>query len=267
MKGDARRTFIERAGALGCELALDDFGTGFGGFGYLKNLPVDYLKIDVEFVRDVRTNEASRHVVQAVVGLAAAFGQRTVAEGVEDDRTLQMIREMGVDLAQGYGIGRAGRRRHALRGDLTGLSEARGRAPESRYVAPRTRRGRWRYRPNMNPVQTVVLVRGSGDVGSAVAHLLFAQGSSVVIHDIALPAAPRRGMAFSDAIFEGCLRAGRRPCAARRSGRSRRARTARRCWSRRRELTAVLGAVCPPCSSTRGCVSARSPSASVTSRR
>lgn len=101
-------TFIERAGALGCELALDDFGTGFGGFGYLKNLPVDYLKIDVEFVRDVRTNVASRHVVQAVVGLAAAFGQRTVAEGVEDDPTLQVIREMGVDLAQGYGIGRAG---------------------------------------------------------------------------------------------------------------------------------------------------------------
>jgi PAS domain S-box-containing protein len=101
-------TFIERVGALGCELALDDFGTGFGGFGYLKNLPVDYLKIDVEFVRDVRTNVASRHVVQAVVGLAAAFGQRTVAEGVEDDLTLQMIRAMGVDLAQGYGIGRAG---------------------------------------------------------------------------------------------------------------------------------------------------------------
>jgi EAL domain-containing protein (putative c-di-GMP-specific phosphodiesterase class I) len=100
--------FIERAGALGCELALDDFGTGFGGFGYLKSLSVDYLKIDVEFVRDVRTNVASRHVVQAVVGLAAAFGQRTVAEGVEDEPTLQMIREMGVDLAQGYGIGAAG---------------------------------------------------------------------------------------------------------------------------------------------------------------
>lgn len=98
--------FIERVGALGCELALDDFGTGFGGFGYLKNLPVDYLKIDVEFVRDLRTNVASRHVVQAVVGLAAAFGLRTVAEGVEDEETLDLIRDMGVDRAQGYGIGR-----------------------------------------------------------------------------------------------------------------------------------------------------------------
>jgi PAS domain S-box-containing protein len=99
-------TFIERVGALGCEVALDDFGTGFGGFGYLKSLPVDYLKIDVEFVRDLQTNLASRHVVQAVVGLAAAFGHRTVAEGVEDDGTLEVIRAMGVDLAQGYGIGR-----------------------------------------------------------------------------------------------------------------------------------------------------------------
>lgn len=100
------RTFIERIAALGCELALDDFGTGFGGFAYLKRLPVDYLKIDVEFVRDIRTNAASRHVVEAVVSLAAAFGQRTVAEGVEDPETLAMIRAMGVDLAQGYGVGR-----------------------------------------------------------------------------------------------------------------------------------------------------------------
>jgi len=99
-------SFIERVGALGCELSLDDFGTGFGGFGYLKSLPVDYLKIDVEFVRDLRTSMASRHVVQAVVGLAAAFGHRTVAEGVEDEQTLETIRDMGVDLAQGYGIGR-----------------------------------------------------------------------------------------------------------------------------------------------------------------
>jgi PAS domain S-box-containing protein len=100
------RMFIERVGALGCELALDDFGTGFCGFGYLKSLPVHYLKIDVEFVRDLRTNQASGHVVEAIVGLAKAFGYRTVAEGVEDEFTLGMIRTMGVDLAQGYVIGR-----------------------------------------------------------------------------------------------------------------------------------------------------------------
>jgi PAS domain S-box-containing protein len=100
------RMFIERVGALGCELALDDFGTGFCGFGYLKSLSVHYLKIDVEFVRDLRTNQASRHVVQAIVGLAKAFGYRTVAEGVEDGPTLEMVQTMGVDLAQGYVIGR-----------------------------------------------------------------------------------------------------------------------------------------------------------------
>jgi len=97
--------FVQRAQALGCEFALDDFGTGFGGFSYLKNLPVAFLKIDIEFVRDLRTNLASRHVVQAVVGLAGSFGYRTVAEGVEDDVTLNLVREMGVDYAQGYEIG------------------------------------------------------------------------------------------------------------------------------------------------------------------
>jgi diguanylate cyclase (GGDEF)-like protein/PAS domain S-box-containing protein len=100
------RSFIERVRALGCEFALDDFGTGFGGFSYLKRLPVDYLKIDVEFVRDVCTDSASRKVVEAVIGLAKAFGQRTVAEGVEDEATLTTIRNLGVDYAQGYGIGR-----------------------------------------------------------------------------------------------------------------------------------------------------------------
>ncbi|HVF79783.1 MAG TPA: EAL domain-containing protein [Solirubrobacteraceae bacterium] len=99
------RTFVQRVRAMGCEVALDDFGTGFGGFGYLKRLPVDYLKIDIEFVRDLCTSAASQHVVKAVVGLAQAFGQRTIAEGVEDDQTLEMVRAMGVDYAQGFGIG------------------------------------------------------------------------------------------------------------------------------------------------------------------
>jgi PAS domain S-box-containing protein len=103
---DIAATFIERMAALGCKFALDDFGTGFGGFSYLKRLPVDFLKIDVEFVRDIATNVASRHVVDAVVGLARAFGQKTVAEGVEDDETLRIVKALGVDYGQGYGIGR-----------------------------------------------------------------------------------------------------------------------------------------------------------------
>jgi PAS domain S-box-containing protein len=95
-----------RLATLGCKLALDDFGTGFGSFTYLKHLHVDCLKIDVDFVRDLRGNASSRHVVRSVVDLARRFGLQTVAEGVEDQETLDLVRELGVDLAQGYFIGR-----------------------------------------------------------------------------------------------------------------------------------------------------------------
>jgi EAL domain-containing protein (putative c-di-GMP-specific phosphodiesterase class I) len=98
--------FVEQIKALGARVALDDFGTGYGGFRYLKHLPVDYLKIDIEFVSDLVTNKASQHVVAAVVSLAAGFGLETVAEGVEDDETLELLREMGVHRVQGFGIGR-----------------------------------------------------------------------------------------------------------------------------------------------------------------
>lgn len=104
----AARAFAERLRTLGCKLALDDFGTGYGGFTYLKQLPIDYLKIDIEFVRDLTTNPGSRHVVEAVVALAAGFGLRTVAEGVEDAETYALLRELGVDFAQGYHIARPG---------------------------------------------------------------------------------------------------------------------------------------------------------------
>lgn len=102
----AARAFVQGLHTLGCQIALDDFGTGYGGFSYLKQLPVDFLKIDLEFVRDLRTNEASRSVVQAIVGLAVGFGLKTVAEGVEDRATLVLLGEFGVDYAQGFHIGR-----------------------------------------------------------------------------------------------------------------------------------------------------------------
>jgi PAS domain S-box-containing protein len=106
--GPAAEAFIHGVKALGCLLALDDFGTGYGGFTYLKRLPVDYLKIDIEFVRDLVTNEASQHVVRALVSLARGFGQLTVAEGAEDEATLQLLRDLGVDYVQGYGVARPG---------------------------------------------------------------------------------------------------------------------------------------------------------------
>ena len=91
---------------IGCGLALDDFGTGFGGFTYLKRLPVSQIKIDTEFVRDLATNTANRHVVRAIVSLARAFGLQTVAEGVEGEDSLAFLRAEKVDYAQGYHLGR-----------------------------------------------------------------------------------------------------------------------------------------------------------------
>jgi PAS domain S-box-containing protein len=103
---DAGEAFAHGLAAIGCGLALDDFGTGFGGFTYLKRLPVSHLKIDAEFTRDLLTNPSNRHVIQAIVSLSRAFGVRTTAEGVEDGETLEALRAEGVDFAQGYHLGR-----------------------------------------------------------------------------------------------------------------------------------------------------------------
>jgi PAS domain S-box-containing protein len=102
----AGRAFAERVRELGCRLALDDFGTGFSSLQYLKHLPADHLKIDIDFVRDLTSNETDARVVRGIVALAREFNQTTIAEGVEDEETLLMLRDMGVDLAQGYLFGR-----------------------------------------------------------------------------------------------------------------------------------------------------------------
>jgi diguanylate cyclase (GGDEF)-like protein/PAS domain S-box-containing protein len=99
------RAFAERVQRLGCGLALDDFGTGFGSFIYLKHLPVSELKIDMEFVRHVSQSRADRRLVESIVMIAQALGVRTVAEGVEDDATLALLRRYGVDFAQGWHLG------------------------------------------------------------------------------------------------------------------------------------------------------------------
>jgi PAS domain S-box-containing protein len=91
---------------IGCQLALDDFGTGFGSFTYLKRLPFTYLKVDVDFVRDLATNRDNQHLVRAIVGLARDFGYQTIAEGVEDAETLALVKEYGVNFAQGFHLGR-----------------------------------------------------------------------------------------------------------------------------------------------------------------
>jgi diguanylate cyclase (GGDEF)-like protein/PAS domain S-box-containing protein len=103
---DAAREFVERLHAVGCGVALDDFGTGYGSLTYLKQMRVDHLKLDIQFVRDVVESEASRHVIQAVIALARDFNVQTVGEGVEDAQTLELLRELGVDFAQGFHLAR-----------------------------------------------------------------------------------------------------------------------------------------------------------------
>jgi diguanylate cyclase (GGDEF)-like protein/PAS domain S-box-containing protein len=100
------RRFAERMVALGCSFALDDFGTGYGSFTYLKHFPAKYLKIDIEFVRDLLHSQRDRSVVSAIVALAAGFGQQTIAEGVEDQETASVLRDLGVTFGQGYLFGR-----------------------------------------------------------------------------------------------------------------------------------------------------------------
>jgi PAS domain S-box-containing protein len=98
--------FAQSLADMGCGLAIDDFGTGFGSLVYLKKLPITQLKIDIEFVRDLAINQANRDVVEAIVRLARAFNVCTVAEGIEDDPTLQCLRAAGVDFGQGFYLGR-----------------------------------------------------------------------------------------------------------------------------------------------------------------
>jgi PAS domain S-box-containing protein len=98
--------FVHELRELGCEIALDDFGIGYGGFAYLKRLPITVLKIDIEFVRDLVENAQNQHVVKAIVNLAQGFGRQTIAEGVETEATLELLEEYGVDYAQGFAIGR-----------------------------------------------------------------------------------------------------------------------------------------------------------------
>jgi len=98
--------FAERLTKLGCQLALDDFGTGFGSLTHLRLLPVRYLKIDTSFVREVARNREDQAMIRGIVAIARELDVLTVAEGIEDATTLELITEYGVDYAQGFHIGR-----------------------------------------------------------------------------------------------------------------------------------------------------------------
>jgi diguanylate cyclase (GGDEF)-like protein len=99
------RTFAEALQELGCDVALDDFGTGFGSFSYLKHLPSRYLKIDMEFVRDVASNATDQQVVKSITDVGHSLDKLIIAEGVENRATLNALRGYGVDYAQGFYLG------------------------------------------------------------------------------------------------------------------------------------------------------------------
>ncbi|MBR1216436.1 EAL domain-containing protein [Bradyrhizobium sp. U87765 SZCCT0131] len=122
---DSANRFIGLMKQLGCRFALDDFGSGMSSFAYLKHLPVDYLKIDGSFVRDMLDDPIDRAIIEMINRIGKVMGKRTIAEFVENDATLQALRAIGVDYAQGYGIGRP---------------EPFERLAEPRHIAPRGQR-------------------------------------------------------------------------------------------------------------------------------
>ena len=91
---------------LGCEFAIDDFGAGFASFYYLKHLAFDYLKIDGEFIQDLPANATNQLLVRALVEIAKGLGKHTIAEFVTDQATLDLLRTLDVDYAQGFHVAR-----------------------------------------------------------------------------------------------------------------------------------------------------------------
>jgi len=97
--------FIQSLKSIGCQFALDDFGSGFCSFTYLKNLPVDKLKIDGAFIQNMAKEPVDQAMVRSMNEIAHALGKMTIAEFVEDEQTFHLLREMGVDYVQGNFLG------------------------------------------------------------------------------------------------------------------------------------------------------------------
>jgi diguanylate cyclase (GGDEF)-like protein len=103
---EAATGFADRLVDFGCQVAIDDYGAGFGPFHYLKRIPFDLIKIDGSFIEDMPRSDADQLTVKAIVQIARGLGKETIAECVQDDTTTEMLREYGVDMAQGFHLGR-----------------------------------------------------------------------------------------------------------------------------------------------------------------
>ncbi|MBK1722842.1 DUF1631 family protein [Thiocystis violacea] len=101
---DQAAIILDDIKALGCKVALDDFGAGMSSYSYLKRLPVDYVKIDGSFVKDILVNPHDREIVKSFNEIAHFMGKKTIAEYVENQEILELLRDIGVDFAQGYAI-------------------------------------------------------------------------------------------------------------------------------------------------------------------
>jgi diguanylate cyclase (GGDEF)-like protein len=115
--------FIKRLGSLGCRFSLDDFGSGFSSFYYLKQLPIDGLKIDGAFIQSLPTSEKDQHLVRAIVELSRGLGTQVTAEFVESAEILTLLKDYQVDCAQGYYIGVPGPVEEVLAADASPTAE------------------------------------------------------------------------------------------------------------------------------------------------
>jgi len=104
--GDVLPERLQGVRDRGIGLAIDDFGKGYSSLTYLKDIPANEVKVDRRFVSTISTDAKDRHIVKAIVDLASAFGMQVVAEGVDSDESLRIVRKLGCQLAQGFFIAR-----------------------------------------------------------------------------------------------------------------------------------------------------------------
>ncbi|MFV1997142.1 MAG: EAL domain-containing protein [Acidiferrobacterales bacterium] len=102
---DRASSLIQSLRNVGCQFALDDFGTGFSSYGYIKNLPIDFIKISGSFIEGIKKDKVDQAMVRSIVQVAQALGKQTVAEYIEDKTTLKMLQKMGIDYFQGMYFG------------------------------------------------------------------------------------------------------------------------------------------------------------------
>lgn len=114
------RKFINTLKALGCSFSLDDFGTGVSSFAYLKELPVDYLKIDGSFIKDIATDDVGHAMVQSINQVGQLMSLKIIAEYVENEQIINILRDMGVHYGQGYGISKPMPIKGVIEGHLKG---------------------------------------------------------------------------------------------------------------------------------------------------